>query len=110
MSVKTTRIMFMEHKADGAEGAAHIGRVTFSKTGLSVTVGGTVLTPNQSFTSNYVDPDTGEEYWISAPKRHGGDRIYGKGVVEIDDDVRVDYWTTIREQPERQHETRYWDG
>lgn len=54
----------------------------------------------QGFKSNYLDVESREEYWISGPKKRGGDRLYGSGRVEIDDDVREEYWTKIRNQPE----------
>lgn len=45
-------------------------------------------------------------FWVPGPKRAGGDRLYGEPVrVEIDEDVRVEYWTDIRKQPERVGET-----
>jgi hypothetical protein len=46
---------------------------------------------------------TGDEYWISGPRRDGLDRLYGKSalVVEIDDDVREEYLTEIRKKPEQ---------
>jgi hypothetical protein len=37
----------------------------------------------------------------------GGDALYATNIpTEIDDDVREEYWTEIRRQPERKHETR----
>ena len=52
---------------------------------------------------NYRDTETGERYWISGPRRDGLDRLYGRSalVVEIDDDVREEYWTEIRKKPEQ---------
>jgi hypothetical protein len=101
--IKRTRIMYIESKAEGLSGPARIGRVTFNKTG------GTLYYKGQSFQSlkghgfkaNYRDTETGEEYWISGPRRDGLDRLYGKSalVVEIDDEVREEYWTTIRKKP-----------
>jgi len=50
--------------------------------------------------------ETGEDYWISGPKHRGGDRLYGGSTpIEIDQDVREEYWRSIRGQPERVHET-----
>lgn len=94
------RIMYIERKSDGLSGPARIGRVSFSKSGKSLYYGGRRFgTLNGSgFKANYFDVETGEEYWISGCKKRGGDRLYG-GVVEIDDDVREEYWTTIREMP-----------
>ena len=57
------------------------------------------------FKSNYYEAATGEEFWISGPKRRGGDRMYGSALpVEIDEDVRVEYWRDIRREPERIHD------
>jgi hypothetical protein len=48
---------------------------------------------------------SGEDYWISGPKRNGGDALYGGSApIEIDDDIREEYWRDIRRQPERIHE------
>ena len=49
---------------------------------------------------DYYDVATGERYWISGCKKRGDDRLYG-GVTPIDEDVREEYWTTIRGQPGR---------
>ena len=55
--------------------------------------------------ANYHDADTGEGYWISGPKKNGQDRHRcGGGSVEIDEDVREEYWTEIRNQPEKTSE------
>ena len=51
---------------------------------------------------NCLEEETGVTYWISGPKKRGGDRLYG-GVVEIDEDARVEYWTEIRRSPESAH-------
>jgi hypothetical protein len=95
--------MYIESKADGLTGSARIGRVTFSKTGATVyyrgrsfqTLGGS------GSKANYFDVETGDHYWISGPRRDGADRLYGERLpVEIDDDVRVEYWIDVRRQPE----------
>src|SRR5436190_24255086 len=60
----------------------------------------------RGFKSNYCCVDTGEDYWISGPKRRGGDALYGGGApIEIDEDVREEYWRDIRGQPKRAHES-----
>jgi hypothetical protein len=54
------------------------------------------------FKSNYFDVDTGEDYWISGPKRRGGDALYGGATpIEMDEDVREEYWREIRRRPGR---------
>ena len=97
-----TRIMYIEYKGEGLTGEARIGRVTFSKTGKSVHYNGkTFQTLNGTgFKANYFDVDTGEHYWISGCKKDGGDRLYGERTpIYIDEDVRVEYWTEIRNLP-----------
>jgi hypothetical protein len=106
MAGNKTRIMYIEKKSGfGDDGPARIGRVAFSRTGS------TLYYKDKSFRSlegagvagNYSDRETGEEYWISGPKKAGGDRHWaGKGPIEIDPDVMEEYWRDIRrcEPPE----------
>jgi hypothetical protein len=99
-----SRIMYIENKADGLSGPARIGRVSFSKTGNTLYYRGRAFRSlkGMGFKANYFDVESGEEYWISGCKRDGGDRLYGERIsVEIDDDVRAEYWTEIRQQPEK---------
>src|SRR5438445_11806926 len=94
-----SRIMYIERKAGSLIGSARIGRVTFSKTGKTVIYRGKQFRSlkGYGFKVNYYEVGTGEEYWISGCKRNGQDRLYGKRVpVEIDADVREEYWTRIR--------------
>ena len=99
------RIMYIEYKGDNLEGPARIGRVTFSKSGKSLYYRGhTLLTlAGGGYKANYVDVETGEYYGVSGCKKDGEDRLYS-GIVEIDDDVREEYWTEIRKMPEKRHE------
>jgi hypothetical protein len=102
-----TRIMYVERKAGGLTGDARIGRVTLSRTGCTMYYGDQRFQSlkGAGFKANYFDVDTGEEYWISGPKRDGSDRLYGERVpIEIDEDVREEYWREIRREPERVHE------
>jgi hypothetical protein len=102
------RVMYIECKAGCLTGAGRIGRVTFSKTGRTLHYRGQRFQSlkGAGFKSNYYDLDTGEDYWISGPKRRGGDALYGGSTpIEIDEDVREEYWRDIRRQPERTHET-----
>lgn len=98
----STRIMYIECKAEALNGDARIGRVRFSRTG------GTLYYREQCFKSlkgagyksNYFDVATGDRYWISGPRRDGADRLYGERLpVEIDEDVREEYWREIRRRP-----------
>jgi len=101
------RIMYIECKAGGLTGAARIGRVTFSKTRRTLYYRGQTFQSlkGAGFKSNYYCVETGQDYWISGPKRRGGDALYGGSTpVEIDEDIREEYWRNIRRQPERVHE------
>jgi hypothetical protein len=100
-----SRIMYIESKAEGLNGPARIGRVTFNRTGRTLSYKGKSFQSlkGRGFKANYYETETGEQYWISGPHRDGLDRLYGKSalVVEIDADVREEYWTEIRKQPEQ---------
>ena len=94
--------MYIESKADGLTGDARIGRVTFSKTGRTLSYGGrSFRSLKGGYKANYFDVGTGDEYWISGPRRDGADRLYDERLpVEIDEDVRVEYWMDIRARPD----------
>ncbi|GMW02242.1 MAG: hypothetical protein AMXMBFR84_33780 [Candidatus Hydrogenedentota bacterium] len=103
--------MYIECKAEGLAGPARIGRVSFSKSGRSVKYHNKTFQTlrGAGFKSNYVDVESGEEYWISGPRKDGRDRLYGERVpIEIDEDVRVEYWTRIRQRPECLSDSTTW--
>ena len=51
------------------------------------------------FKANYYDVETGEQYWISAPRKDGSDALYATNIpTEIDADVSDEYWTEIRKR------------
>ena len=96
--------MWIEQKVDGIAGPARIGRVTYSKTGRSLTYRNQQFgrLGRKGFKANYVDLATGEQYWISGCHTDGRDALYST-TVEIDEDVRLEYWTKIRNKPEQSH-------
>jgi hypothetical protein len=99
-----TRIMYIEYKGGGLTGPGRIGRVSCSKTGKMLYYGGKKFQSlkGHGFKANHYDVETGEHYWISGPKKDGTDQLYATGKrVAIDDDVREEYWTEIRGQPEK---------
>lgn len=94
--------MYIEDKSDGLVGPARIGRVTFSKSGRSVSYGGRTFRKSGSgYKYNYIDVETGDRFWISGPRKDGADRLYPQSTapVEIDDDIAEVYWTQIRGRP-----------
>ncbi len=94
-----TRIMYIERKAGNLTGPARIGRVTYSKTGATIYYNGKEFRSlkGRGFKANYFDVETGEEYWISGPRKDGSDALYATNIpTAIDDDVRDEYFAQIR--------------
>ena len=94
--------MYIEYKGENLTGIARIGRVTFSKTGKSIHYNGKTFQTlrGRGFKTNYFDTETGEGYWISGCKKNGADRLYGERLpIYIDEDIREEYWTEIRNLP-----------
>jgi hypothetical protein len=51
----------------------------------------------------FYDIESGEEYWISGAKKNGADGLYQPRPTPIDSEVREEYWTIIRNQPNKVH-------
>lgn len=100
-------IMYLEEKP-GLAGHARIGRVTFSATRKTIYYAGRKLQSlkGAGYKANYMDVDSGLEYWISNCKKDGNDSLY-PAVVEIDDDAREQYWTEIRKMPQNADRTSF---
>lgn len=118
--------MYLECKAGGLTGPARIGRVTFSKSGKTIYYKGRKFKSlaGYGFKANFYE-FTGKEHgilqknhdcilgivchrewWISGPRKDGQDRLYGERIpVEIDEDVREEYWLEIRKKPENLQKT-----
>jgi hypothetical protein len=89
-------------RPDGRIRVARIARVEFSKSGR------TIYHDGREFRAvgrgEYRDMDSGETYWFSGPRKDGNDRggtRAGSFPIEIDEEVRREYWTDIRGEPER---------
>ena len=97
-----SRIMYIESKAESLQGPARIGRVTFTKSGKGIYYKGREFLRISGFKANYAEAGSNDPYSISGPRRDGRDRLYCPGglPVEIDDDVREEYWREIRKKPE----------
>lgn len=98
-----SRIMYIECKAGGLTGDARIGRVFFSKTGQTLYYDGMAFQSlkGAGFKSNYFEVESGDEYWISGPKKDGSDRLYGEQLpIIVDNDVAEEYWSEIRGIPD----------
>jgi hypothetical protein len=94
--------MYIEDKSGDLVGEARIGRVSFSKTGRTLYYAGRSFQSlkGAGYKANYYDVANGDHFWISGPKRDGGDALYGgSSPIAIDEDVREEYWREIRGQP-----------
>lgn len=103
------RLMYIELKTHPGghtdAGPARIGWVSFTKTGKTLIYQGKRFQRGRPTTcGNHYDIETGDEYWISGCKKNGEDRLFGNSPVEIDEDAREAYWTTVRSQPDRQND------
>ena len=99
------RIMYIEFKGGNLNGPARIGRVSFSATGKTLRYAGkSFQSLKGGYKANYFDVETEEEYWIAGCKKAGGDTLY-PGIVEIDEDVREEYWLQIRNRPDCAEQT-----
>ncbi len=101
--------MYVEYKGDGLEGPGRIGWVSFRKNGATFFYQGRRLRKTPSgYKYNCYDIETHEHYWVSGPRKDGRDRLYaGRGVVEIDEDAREEYWISIRKLPDCKHLKKY---
>lgn len=94
-----SQIMYVECKSEGLKGPGRIGRVIFSKTGRTLYYAGCEFAAIRGYKANHIDLATGQEYWISGCKTAGDDTLY-PGIIEIDEDVREEYWLRIRHRPD----------
>lgn len=106
-----TRVMYIELKTGYADnGPARIGRVTFSRSGRCVYYRGKRFQriKGDGISGNYIEIESGDEYWISGVKKNRQDRHWaGSGPVAIDEDAREEYLALIRGS-QGTVEQRYW--
>ena len=80
------------------DGPAWIGQVKESKSGRTVYFNDHAFQKHRGEYSNYIDVETGEEYWISGVKKNGEDRHWaGSGKITIDRKVIDTYLSIIQE-------------
>ena len=105
------RIMYIENKTgEWPDGDGRIGWVEMTRTGRTYLYRGRRLAKTKSgYKYNCIDEENGDLYWVSGPRKDGSDKLYG-GVVQIDEDARIEYWTTIRRQPSLVEMTEYRAG
>ena len=92
------RIMYVENKHGGLDGEGRIAWVELSRSRSTFHYCSRHLVKTGSgYKYNCIDHGNGDHYWVSGPRKDGADKLYG-GVVHIEEDARVEYWTTIRGQ------------
>lgn len=92
------RIMFIQLKSghNTDEGPSWITRLRFTKSWRTAHFRGRTLrrvtgTAFDNSAANFYDVESGEEYWVSGPKRDRTDTRYGHGKPIVEDDVRSEY-------------------
>lgn len=101
-------IKYIELKTDGLRGVGRIGRVERSKTGktLYYKERSLVSLKGSAAKANYFDEESYEEYWVSNPRKDGNDSLFPL-IIEVDEDVRDEYWQLIRNEPDNSKLTSY---
>jgi hypothetical protein len=94
------RIMYVELKSGFSDdGPAWIGKVKFSKSGQTVYFNDKGFKKISGISGNFMDIETGEEYWISGVKKNGEDRHWaGTGKIQIDRKVIDEYLMIIKQE------------
>lgn len=98
-----SRIMYIEPGGGLARRGARVGRVTLSKTGKTLHYAGKSFARRAGYKTNYFELGTGQSYWLSNCRKDGNDALYPT-IVEIDEDVRAEYWRDVRGEPARVEE------
>lgn len=95
------RIMFVQLKTCFGidRGTSWIGWVDFNRSWKTARFQGRKLRRGQGFDSNFVDVQTGEEFWVSGPKRDRSDARYGPRTTVVEDDAREAYEDFLRGAP-----------
>ena len=86
-------LMYIELKTGYSDnGPAWIGYVKTSKSKKTIYFNDPSFQKSNGTSGNYIDIETGEEYWISGVKKHGSNRHWaGGGKIMIDRRAVPDY-------------------
>ena len=100
-------VVYVEWKP-GLAGHARIGRVRKSGSGKTLYYFTYVLTSlkGQGYKANYIDTESGMEFWVSNCRKDGNDTLY-PGIIEVDPNAREEYWVEIRGMPENAQVTSF---
>ena len=100
--------MYIEEKSGVASLEANIGQVFLSKTGKTLKYKDLELQSlnGHGYKANYFNIETGEHYWVSKCRKDGNDGLY-KTKVFVNEEIREEYWSSIRNMPERSAQEFY---
>lgn len=106
MTMSREQLMYIELKSGYADdGPAWISKVTFSKTGRTAYFNDRALMRFKGNGANFVDIESGEEFWISGVKKNGQNRHWaGSGKVNVDVKVLDEF---LRHTRQKQLDTKY---
>lgn len=88
-----TTIMYIELKTGyNDNGPAWIGRAKISRSGNTIYFNDHAFEKCNGTSGNFIDIESGDEYWISGVKKNGEDRHWaGSGKVIIDSKIIPEY-------------------
>ena len=92
-----TELRYIELKTGYSDnGPAFIGKVKFSKSGNTIYFNNKAFRKYNGISGNYIDVETGEEYWIWGVKKNCTDRHFaGRGNIMIDKNIVSEYLELI---------------
>lgn len=84
------RLVYVELKSGYSnDGPAWIGYGVYNRTGKTLYFNGQVFCSGHGIMGNYFS--AGDEYWVSGPKKRGGDRLFGNSKIRIDQSAVEEY-------------------
>lgn len=101
-----TNIMYIEKRNNLSRGYTRIGKVKVNDSGNRISYNGRSFhsLKDCSFPGKFYDIETGEEFWISRCRSDDQDRLVNQhSPIFIDENVKEEYWTQIRNEPEYTH-------
>ena len=88
-----TDIKYIELKTGyNDDGPAWIGKVKISRSGNTIYFNDHAFQKHRGISGNFIDIESGDEYWISGVKKNGEDRHWaGNGKIVIDSKIVPEY-------------------
>lgn len=95
------RLMFVQLKTgyDADHGPSWVCWVEFTRSWATARFHGRELRRTNGVRGNFADVATGEEFWVSGPKRDRTDTRYGPRTTAVDEDAREAYEAFLAGHP-----------